>query len=81
MGGEKLQEHDDAAHRRRLAVDEVQAETTSSSLDQEVDDPDRRREPYKKPELMAWGTLRDITQAVGFSGFKDGPTGPRRTRF
>jgi hypothetical protein len=79
--GEKLQEHDDAVHRRRLAVDEMQAERTPASPDQEIDDGSRTRQPYKKPELMAWGTLGDITRAVGFTGYKDGPTGPRRTRF
>lgn len=50
--------------------------------------PDRSREkapakqPYEAPVLVTWGTLRDITQAVGSSGNNDGGKGkqPRKTR-
>jgi hypothetical protein len=30
-----------------------------------------RKKPYRAPTLVCWGTLRDITQAVGRSGAKD----------
>lgn len=78
--GEELHEHDDAA-RRPLAAGETRA-GKMSSLDQAIDDPRRIRAPYKKPELMAWGTLGDITRAVGRNGYKDGGTGFNKwTRF
>lgn len=40
------------------------------------------KKPYSAPVLVTWGTLRDITQAVGWSGNADGGKGkqPRRTR-
>ena len=39
------------------------------------------RKPYRKPEIVTWGTLRDLTQAVGNSGSKDGGHGRNhRTR-
>ncbi len=40
------------------------------------------KKPYEPPVLKEWGTLRDITQAVGSSGNDDGGKGkqPRRTR-
>ncbi|WP_177324822.1 lasso RiPP family leader peptide-containing protein [Reyranella massiliensis] len=37
---------------------------------------------YSAPVLMAWGTLRDVTQSVGSSGRRDGGRGQqRRTRW
>ena len=30
-----------------------------------------RKKPYRAPTLVCWGTLRDITQAVGRSGAND----------
>jgi hypothetical protein len=30
------------------------------------------KQPYRRPELLRYGTLRDITLAVGFSGTPDG---------
>jgi len=30
------------------------------------------RKPYKAPELLRWGTMRDITLSVGPSGVSDG---------
>jgi hypothetical protein len=75
-----LNEHDDAARRPR-AAGEAQAGMTSPG-NQASDDPSRKRAPYKKPELMAWGTLGDITRAVGRSGYKDGGSGFNKwTRF
>lgn len=40
------------------------------------------KKPYSTPVLVTWGTLRDITQAVGATGNSDGGKGkqPRRTR-
>ncbi len=39
------------------------------------------RKPYRAPELLNWGTMRDLTSAVGASGNKDGAKkGPTRTR-
>ena len=40
------------------------------------------KKPYAPPALVTWGTLRDITMAVGSSGNTDGGKGkqPRRTR-
>jgi hypothetical protein len=37
------------------------------------------KKTYVPPTLVAWGTLRDLTQSVGTSGASDGATkGPRR---
>jgi hypothetical protein len=33
------------------------------------------KKPYKAPELIQWGTLRDITRTVGKSGNSDGGSG------
>jgi hypothetical protein len=30
------------------------------------------KEPYQPPELMGWGTLREITEKVGYRGAADG---------
>ncbi|MFM8533852.1 MAG: hypothetical protein ACKOEC_09765 [Acidimicrobiia bacterium] len=30
------------------------------------------KKPYKPPALQMWGTLRDMTQATGWSGGADG---------
>lgn len=40
------------------------------------------KRPYTPPVLIEWGTLRDITEAVGWTGASDGGKGkqPRRTR-
>lgn len=42
----------------------------------------KAKKPYTPPVLVEWGSLRDITQAVGWSGRDDGGKGkqPRRTR-
>ncbi len=44
--------------------------------------PAPKKKPYSPPVLTSWGSLRDITQAVGYSGNDDGGKGkqPRRTR-
>jgi hypothetical protein len=34
--------------------------------------PPAPKKPYRAPVLVRWGTLRDITQAVGRSGNSDG---------
>lgn len=55
---------------------------------QPFDPPDRLSEqpitkrPYSAPVLVAWGSLRDITLAIGSHGKSDGGKGkqPRRTR-
>lgn len=41
------------------------------------------KKPYAPPVLVEWGTLRDITQSVGWSGRSDGGKGKqqRRTRW
>ena len=31
-----------------------------------------KKKPYTPPVLIDWGTLADLTQAVGWSGKKDG---------
>lgn len=36
------------------------------------------RKPYAAPTLISWGTLQDITRAVGRSGNRDGATGPNK---
>lgn len=33
--------------------------------------PSARKKPYRAPTLVCWGTLRDITRAVGRSGKND----------
>jgi hypothetical protein len=33
---------------------------------------DVAKKPYKTPALVRWGTLRDITRAVGNRGASDG---------
>jgi len=40
------------------------------------------KKPYKAPELMPWGSMRDITMAVGSAGADDGGSmkSPRKTR-
>lgn len=49
--------------------------------DSSTDEPISKR-PYSPPLLVKWGTMRDITQSVGFHGRKDGGRGrpPKRTR-
>lgn len=49
--------------------------------DSSVDGPILKK-PYAPPVLVKWGTLRDITQSVGWNGRSDGGKGkqPRRTR-
>jgi hypothetical protein len=32
------------------------------------------RKPYRAPAVVAWGSLRDVTQAVGRDGASDGGT-------
>ncbi|TAJ86538.1 lasso RiPP family leader peptide-containing protein [Reyranella sp.] len=46
-----------------------------------VDEPILKK-PYAPPVLVQWGTLRDITQSVGWNGRSDGGKGKhhRRTR-
>ena len=34
--------------------------------------PSQVRKPYRAPELLHWGTMRDITLAVGAAGVTDG---------
>ena len=39
------------------------------------------KKPYKAPELVSWGTMRDLTLAVGASGNSDGAMmNPSKTR-
>jgi hypothetical protein len=38
-----------------------------------------KREPYEKPAVSRWGTLRDLTQGGG--GSKSEPVTKRKTRF
>jgi hypothetical protein len=44
--------------------------------------PSSQKKSYQAPTLLRWGTLRDMTLAVGSTGGKDGGKGkrPRRTR-
>ncbi|TAJ89215.1 hypothetical protein [Reyranella sp.] len=46
-------------------------------------EPASQKRSYSPPVLVTWGTLLDITQAVGSSGRRDGGRGkqPRRTRW
>jgi hypothetical protein len=37
-------------------------------------DPQPVRKPYQAPSLIAWGSLRDMTRAVGVQGASDGGT-------
>jgi hypothetical protein len=38
------------------------------------------KKPYQSPELMRWGTMRDITQATGATKSSDGAMkSPNRT--
>jgi hypothetical protein len=38
------------------------------------------KKPYEAPVLVRWGTLRELTRAVGASGAADGgKKGPTRT--
>ena len=30
------------------------------------------KKPYEAPELVRWGTVQELTQAVGFKGGSDG---------
>jgi len=40
------------------------------------------KKPYEPPALVRWGTLRDLTRAVGSTGASDGAKkGPTRTHF
>jgi hypothetical protein len=36
------------------------------------------KQPYTAPTIVAWGTLRDMTQAVGAQGSSDGGTKANR---
>ena len=49
--------------------------------DSSADEPVSKRS-YSPPVLVKWGTMRDITQSVGWSGRSDGGKGkqPKRTR-
>ena len=46
--------------------------------------PSSQKKSYQAPTLLRWGTLRDMTLAVGYSGAKDRGRGkrkgPKRTR-
>ncbi len=43
---------------------------------------DEAKKPYEKPALIRWGTLREITQAVGNRGASDGGNkSQKRTSF
>jgi len=44
--------------------------------------PPAPKKPYRAPKLVRWGTLRDITQAVGRSGNNDngGPANGGRNK-
>lgn len=33
---------------------------------------DEVKKPYEAPALVRWGTVQEITQAVGFKGASDG---------
>jgi len=37
---------------------------------------EEKKKPYSKPKLTVYGTVRELTQQVGFRGRRDG--GPRR---
>lgn len=50
----------------------------TDSKDKTVAD-DKSREPYRKPELKRWGTLRELT--TGGGGTRTEPVTKRRTRF
>lgn len=39
------------------------------------DKPDETRKPYRKPELLIYGNIRDITRNVGPKGNLDGGGG------
>lgn len=42
--------------------------------------PQLNKRPYAAPELLTWGTMRDITLKVGWSGASDGAMkSPNRT--
>jgi len=57
-------------------MDAQSPDTTDRST---VPTPGKR--PYAAPSLVTWGTLRDITQAVGNKGNSDGAKkGATRTR-
>lgn len=44
--------------------------------------PTREKAPYAPPVLIRWGTLREMTQTVGYQGSNDGgvPNYGRKTR-
>jgi hypothetical protein len=44
---------------------------TSNDRDSSSDAP-KAKKPYTAPELSRWGSMRDITMAVGVSGSTDG---------
>ena len=37
-----------------------------------ISDPSRTKKPYTAPQLVRWGTMRDITLSTGNSGNHDG---------
>jgi len=39
-----------------------------------------RKKDYVAPALVTWGTLRDITQAVGLNGHPDGGGGGAKSQ-
>jgi hypothetical protein len=39
-------------------------------------EPPRRRKPYKAPHIVRWGTLIEMTRALGPSGNPDGGRKP-----
>lgn len=38
------------------------------------------KKPYQRPVLVRWGSLRDLTQAIGNSGASDGSKGKTNNR-
>lgn len=58
-------------------VDRNQAEDTAPTAKRV-----ETKKPYAPPVLIKWGTLAQLTRAVGHSGANDGGKGkrPRRTR-
>lgn len=72
---------------RRLVVVNILVRMQRGTPDMDAQSPDSResappKKPYTAPALVTWGSLRDITQSVGWSGNSDGGKGkqPRRTR-
>jgi hypothetical protein len=56
------------------------ASIEGASTAADVPQPTLKKKPYRKPELVTLGSLRDVTKATGYFGQADGGRFPKGFR-